>query len=525
MYKKRKEEKNMKKKILLVALIAAMAISSTSACAEVGGEITKSAPDMAVQTLPQGTPAYARHDAVIKEVADGSISLDIGEEQPETATISEDTIIMNAKGDKTDASALKAGVNVSVFVDGNAPVTLIYPAQYPASYIVIGDEENVAGVDIDVYTESDSLGMYINGANTLAINTDENSNIATVSGTKIKIDHTDLANKELAVFYSTMTMSIPAQTYPERIVVLKDAPEAAVPEIKLPEASVGKYIKHDVIAVKSENDIINVKNENGEEYTINASNAVLLDDSGNNITSEDITEGKVITAFVNANSPAPAIEPPVYYADVVIVNNPEGNIVDVDTYTKSDSLGMYINGANTLAINVDENTEIVPSNGTRIRIDHTDLAGRDLVVFYDITTMSLPPQASPKKVVVLMNDEEAPAEITSVVVGDKTVENIYKEGDTLMVPVRAIAEGLSYTVGWNGDTKAVTISGKAKGMNSVEFKIGSETAVADGDMVYNFETAPVLKDDLTYVPVSLFTDILSVSSANDNGNLVLNIAE
>ena len=175
---------------------------------------------MEIGTMPQGTPAYARHDAVVREVTDEGLLLDTGEEQPETAFISDETVFLTAAGETTDISAVREGDRVSVFVDGNTPVPLIYPARYPASYVVLGDGENYAGVDIDVYEESDSLGMYLNGAKTLAINADESTSIVTVSGSKTYIDHTDLAGRKLAVFYSMMTMSLPPIAIPTQIVVL-----------------------------------------------------------------------------------------------------------------------------------------------------------------------------------------------------------------------------------------------------------------------------------------------------------------
>lgn len=228
----------MKKKVLAAVLIAAMAISSTAlyaAADDETGDAPPETPDMTAETARQGTPAYARHDAVVKEVTDGAILLDIGEELPETAYVSDETVFLTAAGDTTDISAVRAGAKVSVFVDGGTPVLAIYPAQYPASYVVLGEEENHAGVDIDVYAESDSLGMYLNGAKTLAINVDGQTNIVTVTGSKIKIDYTDLAGRKLAVFYSTMTMSIPAIANPAKVVVLGDAEPAADGEDAAPE--------------------------------------------------------------------------------------------------------------------------------------------------------------------------------------------------------------------------------------------------------------------------------------------------
>ena len=231
----------MNRKILATALIAAMALGTAKICAEADEETPElSLPDMQIQTAPQGTPAYVRHDAVVAEVTGDGIALDAGARQeqpdtppvpegavmfnqPETATISEDTVILTAAGEVTDSSALTVGTNVSVFVDGNTPVTLQYPAKYPASYIVIGDENGFAGVDIDVYAESDSLGMYLNGAKTLALNVGEETEIVPVDGSKIAIAPSDLANRKLAVFYNMTTMSIPPITNPTRVVVLGDA--------------------------------------------------------------------------------------------------------------------------------------------------------------------------------------------------------------------------------------------------------------------------------------------------------------
>ena len=255
----------MMKKYLAVIMIAALALASMAGCSAQGGESTKPTPDaadavdmedaadtadvesesdaenttdtedtpemtdtpeigdisgMGIGTMPAGTPAYARHDAVVQEVTGEGLLLNIGEEQPETAFISDETVFLTAAGETTDVSALGEGDMVSVFVDAQTPVPLIYPAQYPASYVVLGDGENYAGVDIDLYGESDSLGMYLNGAKTLAINVDENTSIVTVSGSKIYIDYTDLAGRKLAVFYNMMTMSLPPIANPTQVIVL-----------------------------------------------------------------------------------------------------------------------------------------------------------------------------------------------------------------------------------------------------------------------------------------------------------------
>lgn len=84
---------------------------------------------------------------------------------------------------------------------------------------------------------------------------------------------------------------------------------------------------------------------------------------------------------------------------VVVVTETEGVAVDVDTYKTSDTFGVVINSVEELALNIDENSDIVDLNGEKVA--HTELDGKDLVVFYNMATMSIPAQTNPLKVVVL----------------------------------------------------------------------------------------------------------------------------
>lgn len=206
------------KRVLTLALAAALALPSTAMAGTDQGTVgaLEDGPEAIVQTMPQGEPAYVRHDGIIAGVTDRGLELDAGDEQPDTASFTDGMIVLTALGDVADVSALEPGQRVSVFVDGDAAVPLIYPPEYPASYIVIGDGESYAGVDIDVYEASDSLGMYLNQAKTLAINIGNGTEITHGRA----VDPTDLAGRKLAVFYDIVTMSIPPIANPSRVVVL-----------------------------------------------------------------------------------------------------------------------------------------------------------------------------------------------------------------------------------------------------------------------------------------------------------------
>ena len=507
----------MNRKILTTAftVFAAAALSFTIASAEAGEpEIDPPGPTLEIIHMPQdGTPAYARHDAVIAEVTANGIALDVGarQEQPETATISEDTVILTAAGEVADVSALTVGAKVSVFVDGSAPVPLIYPAQYPASYIVLGDEVGFAGVDIDVYTESDSLGMYLNGAKTLAINVGEDAEIVTVNGSKIRIDPADLANRKLAVFYNMTTMSLPPIANPTRVVVLGDAEPAEVPSagiIQTAPQGTPAYVRHDaVIAEVTEDGLaLDVGAEQPETATI-TEDTVILTAAGEVTDISALAVGANVSVFVDGSAPVVLIYPPRYPASYIVIGDEVGFAgVDIDVYRESDSLGMYLNGAKTLALNAGEETEIVTVTGSKIRIDPTDLANRKLAVFYNFTTMSLPPITNPTRIVVLGDAE--PAEETEyaytlTVDGNDVLTD--ENGFVKMLPVRKYAESLGLEVGWNGEDMSVTVGTVPMG---VSFKIGVNSYAKARMTPFVLEAAPRLVNDTTYVPVSFFEQVL-----------------
>lgn len=279
-------------------------------------------------------------------------------------------------------------------------------------------------------------------------------------------------------------------------------------------------------------------------YTIIEKTIVIGTAKGDVKSVKDIKKGDKITVYTDAYSPAPLILPPQYQADVIVVEDEaeKTNNINVDTYMK-DEAGMLVNFANTLALNIAEDTEIVDREGKKA--DVNDLDKKDLAVVYNIETRSIPAQTNPVKVIVLgenemalktlenVNTEATPApeatpEVTNapvdysnvkdISVGEKVITNIYKENNTLMVPLREIAETLGFTVEWDGAAKSIMLN---SGMYSL--KIG-ENAYGVGKMMpQQLKAAPVIKDDdLTYVPVEYFTELLE---ANDSISLNYEIAK
>lgn len=284
--------------------------------------------------------------------------------------------------------------------------------------------------------------------------------------------------------------------------------------------------------------------DNVINYTITDATVVFGMADGEKKSLEDVKAGDTITVFTNAYAPAPLILPPQYQANVIMVNDNEKisseRFADVDTYVLREET--LTNASNTLALNLDESVKIVDTNGKAV--DAKDLFDKDLLVVYSTSTKSIPAQTTPITIVVLGENEmalaqlhqpaaleETPApeatdspedfevdfsKITTVKVGNETITNVYTDANgNLMLPLRKITETLGFTVEWDGNLRAVMLNG---GMYSL--KIGENSYVKGRMMPQELSVAPEITNDLTFVPVDYFTDILEMT-ANIDGDATL----
>ncbi len=102
--------------------------------------------------------------------------------------------------------------------------------------------------------------------------------------------------------------------------------------------------------------------------------------------------GMSVAAFYDASLPIPLIFPPRYQAVIIGRRNPSENIFAGyfdESLTAED---------HALTLNIGRSTEIVTSNGQTFRCSP---AGQMLIVYYSETTRSIPPQTTPRKIIVL----------------------------------------------------------------------------------------------------------------------------
>ncbi len=102
--------------------------------------------------------------------------------------------------------------------------------------------------------------------------------------------------------------------------------------------------------------------------------------------------GMQVTAFYDSNLAIPLIYPPEYQA--VIIGRKNANETIYAGYFDDNLLAED----QSLKLNVARNTEIITSNGQRFTCN---LGGQLLIVYYSITTMSIPPQTTPRRIIVM----------------------------------------------------------------------------------------------------------------------------
>ena len=317
------------------------------------------------------------------------------------------------------------------------------------------------------------------------------------------------------------------------------------------------YISENLTVVKVDKYVIettvDVQNKDDQNNTVNlkiTDDTVVYDNLGNKKALSDLVEGSTITAYADSYEPNPLILPVEYTAKVIVINGDQEGNTNVDTYFAEDGTeeDWYTNAANTLTITADENTKVVDKKDEEYV---GDINKKDLIVFYGPSTKSVPAQTTATKIVVLGENEialkqieaaknaapapttapeattapevtEAPqvsyAGLEKVVIGDKTVEDVYAKDNTTMVPLREVAEAAGFTVTWDAENRAVILN---DGVYSL--KIDENSYVKGKMMPLTLSAAPEIVNDLTYVPAEFFAEV--TESATVDGTTLVVTAE
>lgn len=181
----------------------------------------KQSSEQAVQL--EDSTNYIKFTGVISELnpIDQSITLIVQNEENSTQMIfpvTDEVLLLNSSTtEELEKAAMEKGLHVEVYYDKNKPMPLIYPATITPKVIVVQDKE-IGQVKLSKFDDN-----LISLDHELKLNLSEDTVLLNEQGERIKED--ELHGKELIVFYTFSTKSIPAQTSPKKIIALDYANE------------------------------------------------------------------------------------------------------------------------------------------------------------------------------------------------------------------------------------------------------------------------------------------------------------
>lgn len=244
----------MNKKLLSLLLTGALAASTSIAFAEevVPGEydtmlITEeiSAEEIATEeTVTEeavAAPAYVTFTGTVTAVEEELVTLKNENDEEFFYNKSALQLTIDKNGEMCE---IAVGDAVTLYVNGNTPMILSYPANY-APTVVVKESDIEMAINVDTYAKGEAEGSYVNAAGSLIINVAEETPIIKLSR---EMFDGNLDGCDLIVLYTTSTFSIPAQTSPEKIIVLNKQTEAPEEVVETPVTKVvvnGTDIEYD----------------------------------------------------------------------------------------------------------------------------------------------------------------------------------------------------------------------------------------------------------------------------------------
>lgn len=241
------------------------------------------------------------------------------------------------------------------------------------------------------------------------------------------------------------------------------------------------------------NKVFTMDNENGGLRFVVAPTTTIVDrETGSVITADNLTEGMEVAVIYSAMAPMGMSMPPYMGQVTAVVANADKGFISVGHF--NDDL---LNEKDLLQLNMAESTNILTTLGTRSILGADDVKGKDAVVFYDVTTRSIPAQTTPS-FVLLLEEREAVTEETETAVDTKSAEA------PEMVALRDAAEAKGYSVKWQGKTAPVVLE---KDGVTAQITLGSTTYVVEGDMAMTSAAAAELTDGVLYVSADVVENL------------------
>ncbi len=218
-------------------------------------------------------------------------------------------------------------------------------------------------------------------------------------------------------------------------------------------------------------------------------------ESEENVKAEILKDGMKVEVFFHENTPTTMSIPPQLTPGVIVIQDKEvGRPTFVGEFDKE-----LVSSDKQLQLNIGEETVIVSEKGEALTKE--DIAGNAVLVFYGMSTKSIPAQTTPSKVVVL--DEKVEDEAEEALedeIEDEVEEDINDEVENkTMISLRETAKGLGYKVKWDNKAKTAEIT---KLNQTIVIKLDSVDYTLNKSLG-KFSKAPELRNSRLYVQASV----------------------
>ena len=289
------------------------------------------------------------------------------------------------------------------------------------------------------------------------------------------------------------------------------------------QPSAASWYHNNVIFTKGQltevgSDSVRVEGDGGyKDIVLNVSQAtqIVNAEDGAQVAFASLKKGENVVAYYG-----PGVSksmPPQGNAFALVVGKPT-----------SGSAGIYMK-AGSIQQQDNESIKVLSSNGDRVITITSDVfphlnvirEGSELLVWYDMLTMSLPGQAMATKAVLLPATIKVHLGAGVIVANGKELalakgDIIVNKGKTVLLPLRIIVEALGYNIVWTAEQKRIELNQDNDVIAS--FKIGSNS-YQKGQVLIGLAYAPELVNGKTLVPVEFFTNVLNMKVAVSNSHI------
>ena len=192
-------------------------------------------------------------------------------------------------------------------------------------------------------------------------------------------------------------------------------------------------------------------------------------------------------------------------ADVLVVKSNKNTFVKLDVFDKN-----LLSESGDLQLNVSDKTKIVDWEGHAI--SKNQIQNKKLLVFYSVTTRSVPPQTSPEKIILLdsantendtihENDDLSKNEILSQIKDS----DIYRKNGVTYIALSNIASKAGFDTSWKEEARLVSLE---NGYKFFELTIDERVFKYNGKE-YILDHSPIIVNDRTFIEESFLDKLIS----------------